>query len=172
MSRGDWNKAIQTPIAQIPCGRGHALALSAAYLANECFEHLNAEKFARQTAFNLTKAIACPIDVMAFQMEHEVYYYATVKFEWALLGDVDAACLDNKVLRDFRFKLKMLCHIKHMRAYRAKLSFLVHDDREEYTPKTKSIQILKNHQHKAPLSHSASMPLLASKCGSDVAKLK
>ena len=124
MSRTDWKQAIRTPIAQIPCSPGQALANSIAYLSNECYENMSIKEFAAQTAFNLTKSIPCPIDLVAYQFESAPIMYSIEKFAWAMLGDDEAECQNNRVIRTFRANITVLISIiNRLKAYKARLSF-------------------------------------------------
>ena len=111
MERPDWEKAIKTPIAQIPGGSANALACNAAYLAKECYLNISLESFASQTAFNLTKSIPYPLDLVVFQLQNNSFVNSFLSFEWAIIADVDLESEKYRFLGGLRFTVGALKRI-------------------------------------------------------------
>ena len=105
MDRPDWEKAIKTPIAQIPGGSANALACNAAYLVKECYLNISLENFATQTAFHLTKSIPYPLDLAVFQLENNTFVNSFLNYEWAIIADVDLESEKYRFLGGLRFTI-------------------------------------------------------------------
>jgi sphingosine kinase len=103
MERDDWRRAIQIPIAQIPGGSANALACCAAYITGECFKGLSLESFATQTAFNISKAVSTPLDLVKFELFDRQIIYSFLTFEWAIVADVDLESEKYRYLGGMRF---------------------------------------------------------------------
>ena len=144
MSRPDWQQAIKMPIAQIPGGSANALACACAYLTNECYKNLSMEKLASQTAFHMTKSIPCPLDLVTYQLSNNKFVHSFLAFEWAIVADIDLESEKYRFLGGLRFTIGALNRILNLRLYRGRLSFLLFDDNQVYTPKNSSINLIKN----------------------------
>ena len=144
MSRPDWSKAIKIPICQIPGGSANGLACSSAFITKECYINISMEKFASQMAFNMVKAISCPLDLVTFQLINNKLVHSFMEFEWAIVADIDLESEKYRFLGGLRFTVSAIKRIINLRLYRGRVSFLMFDDMETYTPKNNSIRIMKN----------------------------
>ena len=133
MSRDDSMQAIDsTAIGQIPGGSGNAFSYSSAYIRNEAYANLNLKELIRQTAFNMTKSIRYPMDLVCYKLEgEEKEIYSFLNFEWAIVSDVDLESEKyRKLLGSQRFTMSALARIMNLRIYRGKLSYLQMDNQD------------------------------------------
>jgi sphingosine kinase len=144
MNRPDWRLAIKVPIAQIPGGSANAFACSCAYLTNECFLGLSMEKLASQTAFNMAKSNACPLDLVTFQLCSNKLVHSFLEFEWAIVADIDLESEKYRFLGGLRFTVSAIKRIINLRVYRGRLTFLLQDPSDTFTPKDTSIKVIKS----------------------------
>jgi sphingosine kinase len=144
MNRPDWDKAIKIPICQIPGGSANALACSCAFLTRESYLSISMEKFASQMAFNMVKSISCPLDLVTFHLANNKLVHSFLEFEWAIVADIDLESEKYRFLGGLRFTVSAIKRIINLRLYRGRLSFLMFDDKETFTPKNNSIRLIKN----------------------------
>ena len=111
MDRPDWQQAIKIPFGQIPGGSANALACATAYLCQETYKGISLEKFAAFTAFNMSKSIAAPIDVVTFQMSDGKLCHSFLAFEWAFIADLDLETEKYRYLGNMRFELGAIKNI-------------------------------------------------------------
>jgi sphingosine kinase len=111
MERPDWKRAIKMPIAQIPGGSANALACCVAYITGEVFRGLSLESFATQTAFNISKSISVPLDLVRYELCDKQIIHSFLTFEWAIVADVDLESEKYRYLGGFRFLVGALKRI-------------------------------------------------------------
>jgi sphingosine kinase len=103
MDRPDWQRAIKMPFGQIPGGSANAFACAAAHLSNEAYTGMSLEKFATYTAFNMSKAVATPVDIVTIEMCNKKITHSFLSFEWAFIADLDLETEKYRFLGNFRF---------------------------------------------------------------------
>ncbi|RMZ93189.1 sphingosine kinase 1 [Brachionus plicatilis] len=148
MERKDWPTAIKTPLGHIPGGSANALSCCVAYLSKEVFKGMSIESFAAQTCFNLTKSLANPLDLVAFELSDRRIVHSFLSFEWAIIADVDLESEKYRFLGGMRFALGAVKRIINLRVYRGRFSFVPADDYLDYEPKDSSIKI---NRQKSPI---------------------
>lgn len=90
MERPDWRRALKSmPIGQVPGGSANALACCVAYLTGEAFVGLSIESFATQVAFNISKSISVPFDLVRYELSDKTNIFSFLTLEWAIIADVD-----------------------------------------------------------------------------------
>ncbi|CAF0860727.1 unnamed protein product [Brachionus calyciflorus] len=144
LERPDWKTAIKMPFGHIPGGSANALSCCVGHLTKEVFKNLSLESFAAQSAFNITKAIPTPIDLVAFELCDKKIVHSFLSFEWAIIADVDLESEKYRYLGGLRFTLGALKRIMSLRIYRGRLSFLPTDEYINYKPKSPSIKLTRN----------------------------
>ncbi len=111
MECSDWEKAIKTPIAQVPGGSANALACCASYLANETYRKISLESFATSSTFSLIKSQTVPLDLMKIQLENNCVLPSFLSLEWAFIADLDLESERYRFLGDMRFTVGALQRI-------------------------------------------------------------
>lgn len=74
-------------------------------MSQEAFKNLSIESFAAQTCFNLTKSLATPIDLVAYQLRDNRVIHSFLSFEWAIIADVDFESEKYRFMGGMRFAL-------------------------------------------------------------------
>jgi sphingosine kinase len=70
--------------------------------------------------------------------------HSFLEFEWAIVADIDLESEKYRFLGGLRFTVSAIKRIINLRLYRGRLSFLMFDDKETYTPKNNTIRLIKN----------------------------
>ena len=103
MSREDWQKAIKTPIGQLPAGSANGFACSIAYLTNEEYKNISLEEFASTMTFYMTRSMSAPLDLINIQLSNGKLYHGFLNVEWAIVSDVDFESEKFRFLGSLRF---------------------------------------------------------------------
>lgn len=103
MERPDWRRALKIPIGQVPGGSANALACCVAYLTGEAYRGLTLESFATQVAFNISKSISVPLDLVRYELCDKTNIYSFLTLEWAIVADVDYESEKYRYLGAARF---------------------------------------------------------------------
>lgn len=111
MDRPDWRRAMRIPIGQIPGGSANALACCVAYSSGEVYSGLSLESFATQTAFNISKSISVPLDLVRIELFDKSVIYSFLALEWAIVADVDLESEKYRYLGAMRFAVGALKRI-------------------------------------------------------------